>query len=58
MTGEMKTPWPSMLTGPIVVGVDDSPNAAAAAEFAQHLARRVGAECRLIHVCGDRKSVV
>ena len=50
MSGPMKTPWPPVMTGPIVVGVDDSPNAAAAAEFAQVLARRVGAECRLIHV--------
>lgn len=52
MTGEKNAPWAPMLVGPIVVGVDESPNAAAAAEFAQHLARRVGAECRLIHATG------
>jgi len=58
MSGPMKTPWPPVMTGPIVVGVDDSPNAAAAAEFAQVLARRVGAECRLIHVSGSGRDPV
>lgn len=50
MSGQMQTPWPPIMTGPVVVGVDDSPNAAAAAGFARTLARRIGAECRLIHV--------
>jgi len=50
MPGQMQTPWTQLLMGPVVVGVDDSPNAAAAAEFARTLARRIGAECRLIHV--------
>ena len=50
MTGQMQSPWTRLLQGPIVVGVDDSPNAAAAAGFARTLARRIGAECRLIHV--------
>lgn len=38
------------INGAIVVGVDDSPNAAAAAAFARVLARRTGGSCHLIHV--------
>lgn len=44
-----KSPHPAV-QGAIVVGVDDSPNAAAAAAFARGLARRTGASCHLIHV--------
>ncbi len=50
MTGlEMNVPHPAP-KGAIVVGVDDSPNAAAAAAFARGLARRSGRSCHLIHV--------
>jgi universal stress protein E len=36
--------------GPILVGVDDSPSATSAAAFGQHLARRLGVNCHLLHV--------
>lgn len=50
MTGPaMNTPHPAV-NGAIVVGVDDSPNAAAAAAFARGLARRTGRSCHLVHV--------
>jgi nucleotide-binding universal stress UspA family protein len=49
MTGQVQQPPRPILKGAIVVGVDDSPNAAAAASFAQVLARRTGVACILVH---------
>lgn len=49
MTGQdQRTTRPS-IQGAFVVGVDDSPHAAAAASFARVLSRRTGATCHLIH---------
>ncbi len=45
----VQTPRPG-ITGAIVVGVDESPNAMGAASFARILARRTGVTCHLIHV--------
>ena len=50
MTAPNLQPPPSGIQGAIVVGVDDSPNAASAVAFARGLARRTGAACHLIHV--------
>ena len=44
-----QTPRPA-ISGAIVVGVDESPNAVNAAAFARTLARRTGVPCHLVHV--------
>ena len=50
MTGPVRNPPNPAINGAIVVGVDDSPNAAAAVAFARGLARRTGRSCHLLHV--------
>ncbi|HET7042367.1 MAG TPA: universal stress protein [Gemmatimonadales bacterium] len=58
MTGSTQSTWSSLVQGPIVVGVDDSPNAGAAASFARTLARKVGAECKFVHVAEPGRDAV
>ena len=47
-----------MRTNPIVIGVDDSPEAATAARLGWQLAAASGAPCRLVHVTRDVASSI